>query len=159
MNARLPRVHVTMRPESSTLIAVDPGNMAGVAVFKDARLVNVELVVEAVQRCWVWKGPFGLPVVVEVPEKYEGSRIDTARLMTLTFTAGYIASSMRPEQVFKVLPKDWKGQRPKHVDNKHTMRLLSDQECHILEAARIPAGQRHNVVDAIGIGLWALSRR
>lgn len=143
----------------SDLISIDPGEKAGIAVFYDQRLVRVELVVGAVDRGWVWSGPYGLPVVCEMPQKYVGSIIDMQTLLTLSFSAGYLVSSTQPSSLSLVFPREWKGQRPKQVDNAFTLRVLCDQERHILEASGIPRSQRHNVIDAIGLGLWALKRR
>lgn len=141
------------------LIAVDPGAEAGVAVFYKSRLIRAELVVDAVHRGWCWKGPYGLPVVCEVPQKYRGSAADLQDLLTLSFTAGYLVSSLQPSSLKKAFARDWKGQRPKKVDNAYTLKLLNDQERQILEASDVPRHLQHNVVDAIGIGLWALRRR
>jgi hypothetical protein len=141
------------------LVAIDPGEKAGVAVFHEQRLVAVEFVVDAVGRGWCWKGPYGVPVVCEMPQKYVGSNIDMQTLLTLSFSAGYLVSSVQPSELKLVFPREWKGQRPKEVDNPFTLRILSDQERHILEVSGIAKSQQHNVVDAIGIGLWALGRR
>lgn len=141
------------------LIAIDPGEYAGVALFLDDQLAETQLVVNAPYRGWVWPGPYGIPVVCEVPQKYTGSPVDMKNLLTLAFTAGYLVSSMQPSKLTRVFPREWKGQRPKNVDNKWTLRLLSDQERHILEVSNIPKAKMDNVLDAVGIGLWQLGRR
>lgn len=141
------------------LIAIDPGAEAGVAVFHKGRLVRAELVVGAVGGDWAWKGPFGFPVVCEIPQVYDGSGIDPQDLVTLAFNAGYLCSGMQPESLQLVHPRGWKGQRPKEVDNQYTLKLLDVQESQVVKDAQVPKGLLHNVVDAIGIGLWATERR
>lgn len=141
------------------LVAVDPGIDAGVALFLDGVLSRVELVIEATSRRWSWPGPFGLPVICEVPQKYRGSPVDMQDLISLSFMAGYITSALQPESIRTIFVREWKGQRPKYVDNQYTRKLLNDQERQILDAAEVPKSKEHNVLDAIGIGLWALERR
>lgn len=147
------------RKRLTDLIAIDPGNDAGIAVFHDQLLVGAELVVEAPARGWVWQGPYALPVVCEVPKERRGSRVNTQDLITLAFTAGYLVSSMQPTDLLTVFPEQWKGQRPKHADNHLTKKLLCGRERQILEGLSIPRSKEHNVLDAIGLGLWALGRR
>ena len=147
-----------------SFVAIDPGDLAGIAMFVDGKLTHVELVKDAVARCWRWSGPFGLPVVCEIPTKFHLSQrtqrhASVDSLLTLSFTAGYLVSALQPSWIRKVNPREWKGQRPKPLDNALVMHLLEDQERHILDEARISAAQRHNAVDAIGIGLWYLRRR
>ena len=141
------------------LIAIDPGMRAGVAVFRAGELERVDLVVDAVGTGWRWDGPVGLPVVCEVPQHRKGSRVRAQDLITLSISAGYLIGAVKPCSVALVFQQVWKGQRPKDVDNAYTIELLNDQERHILEGSKVPTSQRHNVVDAIGIGLWALKRR
>lgn len=145
--------------KTPSFIAVDPGDNAGIATFHDGRLASIELVKDAVERCWRWKGQKGLPVICEMPEKFFNSPASVQSLLTLSFTAGYLVSALHPSWVRKVTPREWKGQRPKAVDNALVQHLLNDQERHILRASRISETQKHNVVDAIGIGLWYLRRR
>ena len=143
----------------SSLIAIDPGDFAGVALFEDELLKRVEFVVGAARVGWKWEGPSHCDVVCEVPQKYVGSNAEMQSLLTLAVTAGYLIGAVQPSTVRTCFPRDWKGQRPKKVDNAYTLKLLTDQERQILEGSDIPASQRHNVIDAIGIGLWALRRR
>lgn len=137
----------------SSLIAIDPGDKAGIAVFYDQLLVRAELVVGASERGWVWQGPYQMHVVCEMPQKYRGSIADMQSLLKLAFTAGYLVSSTQPSSLRLVLPREWKGQRPKTADNHYSQRLLGEHERALLD------GADHNVLDAVGLGLWALGRR
>ncbi len=141
------------------LIAIDPGDFAGVALFEGELLARVEFVVGAARVGWKWEGPPHCDVVCEVPQKYVGSNAEMQSLLTLAVTAGYLIGAVQPKSIKLCFPRDWKGQRPKDVDNAYTLKLLTDQERQILEVSGIPRSQLHNVIDAIGIGLWALKRR
>ena len=77
----------------------------------------------------------------------------------LAFHAGMLAARVKAKSVRLVKPQQWKGSRPKEVDNRLTMGLLSDQERRIVAAVNAPPSLLHNVIDAIGIGLWAIGRR
>ena len=134
-----------------TLIAIDPGNLAGVAVFENSVLVRVDFVQFARQRQWAWDGPIGAEVVCEVPQDY-GPKV-LKSIKGLRRTAEYLIREMHASKVHRVFPRDWKGQRPKTVDNPHTLRILNDQEGHLAR------GADDNMLDAIGIGLWKLGRK
>lgn len=135
------------------MIAVDPGNTTGIAVFRDALLIRAIKVCEPVHSAWHWEGLIGAHVFCEVPQVYPDEKTKLQDLITLSVTAGYVVGEMRPRKVTMVFPKTWKGQRPKPVDNRLTLKLLNDRE------RQIANGADHNVLDAIGIGLWALKRR
>ena len=67
--------------------------------------------------------------------------------------AGVVVATMAPYcQAELVHPRVWKGQRPKDVDNRWTLSQLDADELAV-------AGKNHNVLDAIGLGLWRLKRR
>lgn len=52
----------------------------------------------------------------------------------------------------------WKKSVPKKIHNNRVLQLLSSQEKAILEPNRA-GNYDHNMVDAIGIGLWFLKRK
>lgn len=97
-------------------------------------------------------------VVIEVPRVYPGAREnDPNDLIDLAFVAGSLVggfpSTVRIETVY---PRTWKGQVPKAVMCKRIEGLLSEDE----RANITPVSKtlRHNVLDAIGIGLFQLRR-
>lgn len=145
--------------ETDMLIAIDPGDQAGVALFEDSKLVRVELVRAAVDRAWKWDGPTGTKVVCEAPQVRHEDKMKMKHLLTLAVTTGYLIGAMQPVSIHRVVPREWKGQRPKTVDNQLTLRLLSDQERQVLDRSNVSRGMRHNLLDAIGLGLWELKRR
>ena len=102
-------------------------------------------------------------------------------LLQLVGIAGYIAGALDPPEFELVRPADhttartsrrgWKGSVKKFVDHPRILNALSvvEQEAvpfdvgeYCAECRRrkdIPPGIDHNMVDAIGIGLWATGRR
>lgn len=140
-------------------MSIDPGEHAGIALFEDGLLVRAEYVVGSVDRGWRWLGPFGAEAVVEVPQSYPGEPVRPQNLITLAVTAGYLVGAVRPSTIRRVHPREWKGQRPKSIDNEWTAGLLSVQERQIALESGAPASRMDNVWDAIGLGLWVLKRR
>lgn len=55
-----------------------------------------------------------------------------------------------------VVPFKWKGQVPKEIHHARVWAVLSDAEKEIVNKAvrGVAPSKRHNVFDAIGIGLW-----
>jgi hypothetical protein len=111
--------------------------------------------------------PDALVAVVELPQVYRRSRADPDDLIRLAFAAGMLASKY--ESCRTVRPHDWKGSVPKlasrawdrYIVHQRTLEILSVEEQGIYLPAldRIPAYLRHNVCDAVGLGLWTGKRR
>lgn len=153
------------------LVAVDPGTtQAGVAVFDQVNcLLRVRLIAPpkkyalpvrmtlAVQEAAQMASELGVVRfrgVVEQPRKYPGSPEDPNDLIKLGEIGGLILGTFRPQEVMNPTPTDWKPSIPK---DKFAPRIL--QELSADERRR--GGElldNHNVVDAVGIGLWALGR-
>ena len=85
---------------------------------------------------------------------------DPNDLVDVALVAGACAGLL-PAKVAFVKPRRWKGTAPKRVTNRRTREVLTSEEVHVYTVAMtaVPAGLRHNVLDAIGIGLWALGRK
>jgi hypothetical protein len=97
--------------------------------------------------------------IVELP-KGRGSK-DVKKinsLIQLAFFAGLFAGSSGCT-VGWLHPHEWKGQRPKEVDNRYTLSILSEEEREMVKRVKCPESLRHNMIDAIGIGLWKVGRR
>lgn len=150
------------------LITIDPGVKTGVAVFEKGLLRhcgllsydNSQLFGYAIQGIFELSPPGRL--VVEVPRIYNRKRWkgDPNDLILNAIIAGIcIGKSAEYCIAEEVHVTDWKGQRPKDVDNAYTRKILSGDELAVLHNERIPKSYEHNVVDAIGIGLWKLERR
>ncbi|MBW2672103.1 MAG: hypothetical protein JRD89_01640 [Deltaproteobacteria bacterium] len=102
-------------------------------------------------------------VTVEVPQIYKHSKGDPQDLINLAFAAGQASGN---RAIFKVDPKKWKGQAPKtkkledYLIHKWNLRALEDAEqgVYLQALSGIAASLRHNIADAVGIGLWKLQR-
>jgi len=98
-------------------------------------------------------------VVVEWPQVYQGSKQkgDPRDLLTLAGVDMAIAASIPARRnVSRYLPREWKGQVNADVMLERILARLEPEEMARLEAC--PASLRHNMIDAIGIGLKALGR-
>ena len=157
------------------ILAIDPGlRVCGVAELVDGVLARAVLVVSPEKTArggpaWVamaravtaavssWGAPCVL--VVECPQQYDAAhcRVDRADLSELSAVAGALCAVLGTGEVRTPAPRTWKGQVPKDVHNARTLARLTPGElaCVVWPTA---LGLRHNVTDAIGLGLWA-SRR
>lgn len=133
------------------LVAIDPGRHTGIAVFIDGRLAAASaLNVDPLKPPNL--GIAADEVIVEVPTIYPRSPVDPASLIKLAFTAGVLVGRLGAPKVRAVAPREWKGQRPKAIHNKRTLSLLdANERAKILRATS-------DVLDAIGLGLWAVGR-
>lgn len=165
-----------------TLIAIDPGKKGcGVAVFYGGRLAEcsfvegtrAEIVEKGRRTIGTMRSPMqGVSVVLEQPIIYDRKNWegDPNDLIEIIITGALLAAAVHWhtfEYEFEaVTPQQWKGQTPKKIMNKRVWKFLhaGDAPDHDeLKAAldgrrRTTGGKWHNVLDAIGIGLWRLKR-
>ena len=142
------------------LLSIDPGADAGWARFSDAG----KLVACGLNEGAIHAGTSR--AVIERPMIYPGGRQKArpADVITLAVRAGEWGGrvesflSITPEYVE---PSTWKGQVPKDVHQLRIWaRLAPDEQELVATAGRgVSASKRHNIVDAVGIGLWALGRK
>lgn len=140
------------------MVSIDPGKTtAGWASFTDGVLVNCGLIEAFDQRNmidqldWKFRGIKADLGVIECPSRHWRGRFKD--MISVAVTVGMAASSMSMfKEIEIVSPSDWKGSRRKDVDNRYTLSLLSEDE-----AKMVP--KNHNVIDAVGIGLWKAGRR
>lgn len=159
------------------MIAIDPGLRAcGLAVFgANGRLLHAGLyrgaaagrgpdvwcrMADAVT-AWTCLGP-NTVLVIERPQVYRAgvSKGDPDDLLELTGVVGAIARDVHRigGEVVAYKPREWKGQVPKDVHNTRTMaRLTVPERAIVTEAA--PRSLVHNVIDAVGLGLFELAKR
>lgn len=155
------------------VMAIDPGlRHVGAAVFEAGVLTRVALVRNPEQ---VKRGPEAwhsmastvqafAPVcsvlVTEFPQVYDPrhQKGDQGDLIEVAGVAGAIVGAMfeRAGTVVGYLPRTWKGQVPKDIHNKRILGKLSPAELEHLKG--IPLSLVHNVVDAVGIGLFFLTK-
>lgn len=142
------------------LYAVDPGKKhSAVAAFLDGELVGVWFANEE-SAASVSEGNLG-QVVMEQPRAYPGSPVRANDLLDLTNAGMAVAAQLTRagERVMLIQPQAWKGQLPKPVTRKRIEAKLSPDEleraAYCMSTAK---GEKHNLWDAIGIGLFALNR-
>ena len=140
------------------LLAIDPGENTGWALFFESNLLACGL--GSVPDDAVPTEPFN--AVIEHPMIYPGGRNrgDPNDIVKLAVKAGEIAGCLKCSgaSVRYVKPYEWKGQTPKHISAARTRGKLSDAERGILAAVDCAPGKMHNILDAVGIGLFALGR-
>lgn len=138
-------------------VAIDPGvQWCGVAVFADGALVSASLEKpEKVRSSWA-------PVdrlTIEVPQVYRAGlgKGDPNDLIAVAVEVGRLIESAWTDDVERVRPHDWKGSVPKEIHNARTLAVLSPAERACLP--KLPKTKMHNVLDAVGLGLWSLEKR
>jgi hypothetical protein len=149
------------------LIAIDPGKAGlGWAAFEGGRLIETGLIANGslseafrVLKEVCLKHRPG-DAVIEIPQVYQQrlQKGDPNDLITVAVIAGIAAAAFLPYGIEPQLvrPHKWKGSRPKAVDNQYTLSLLDEDEKSKLVKV---SGKQHNVLDAVGIGLWRVGRR
>lgn len=164
------------------LAAVDPGkNGCGIAIFTDGGLIGAYYECPARNPFHNSEHECGGPgnytrahctaseallritgmgvheLIVEHMVKYPGmDKINVNDLLDVQTVAAMIAASN--SGTISVYPPQWKGNVPKKIMTERIKKLLTSKERAILDAGDWPKSLEHNVVDAIGIGLWRLGR-
>lgn len=140
------------------LISCDPGkHWCWFAAWRRGQLVEVWREPPGPELAWT-----GRPkeLAIEVPQVYPGARKeDPNDLIDLAISAGVVIGSNLWQDVTLYRPREWKGQTPKQIDNARTLKVLTPEERSVYDGCDIAQGLRHNVLDAIGIGLRHLKRK
>lgn len=96
------------------------------------------------------------PVVIETPVKYATRRSTHKDVERMLVVVRELKSAYPPASWREVSPFAWKGNTPKGIQAARILSALSKEE-H--DAVTWPKKSlRHNVIDAIGIGLWHTGR-
>ena len=150
------------------LVAVDPGvRESGVAVYHGGRLWSATRVSTDDMFLHL---PGANSVIVEAPQVYGGrsARGSTQDLLDLSRVVGRVEQKAPHARV--VAPREWKGTVPKDIMCRRVWRRLSEVE---QERTALPGAQRKllhapavvalskrttDVLDAVGLGLFALGR-
>tara|TARA_R110000824_G_scaffold119235_4_gene273236 strand:+ start:181 stop:633 length:453 start_codon:yes stop_codon:yes gene_type:complete len=143
-------------------LSIDPGTKEmGWALWEDNEL----------QMCGLARGTNWVETVLALPkfsvvdltvedqQIYRHSPVDAHSLLAVARVAGAVVAHYGFPRFRLVMPVQWKGQLPKAVCARRTLSKLTEEERHQIEVAPCPASLQHNVLDAIGIGLWANGRR
>lgn len=153
-----------------SFLAIDPGkNCTGWAYFEGRKLVDCGMSVRTPKQrtlgdisknhADVVSDLVAPPdvVCVELMQSYafDSQKGDQNDLIALATIGGQIAGRFPHARSVYVTPATWKGQVPKHIMARRIERGLVEREClHALRLDRYAASLRHNVLDAVGIGLY-----
>lgn len=155
------------------LAAVDPGvREAGVAVFEGGKLARVEFVREdygsgpaqidrMARALYVACGGEDAGAIVCETMVFRSGRTDAAQdIVDVQTVVGALIGWAGGEAVSLVAPGDWTSKRSKTVNHVRIRSRLDAEETARLEAglARCPKANHKEILDAVGIGLYALRR-
>lgn len=153
------------------LLAIDPGEDAGWSLWSTQKLALTGVPYSVLYACGCDRPTIGLwhpdVVVTEIPEMYVGSSTSTKSIVTLAMNAGRRigALSLSPLiPVFGALPKTWKKNLSKTVHHEQLRYQLQDTKYGdslqrvLVTEQEYSKGKRHNLWDAVGLGLWACKR-
>lgn len=153
------------------LLAIDPGQRKsranlGWALFSNDRLADATVEWSSEDLMVPGYYPFHAEntpriAVIEAPRWYPREhRVDTNDLLDLSVLVGELKRHFaeREANVELVYPRTWKGTVPKDIHNKRVLAALSADELKLLPKRPRARDYDHNVLDAVGIGLWKLGR-
>lgn len=159
------------KKECEVLVSIDPGvHLSGIAVFKGPTLKGSELAyarlieTDPLLICHLifmetnvgeYPHEVFIHTVVEKPQVYRKSPGDRNDLIDLAVAAGMLGGRFKNRKY--VLPREWKGNVPKEIMNDRVLTKLTEDEKSKIEYPKRKS-LSHNVLDAVGIGLWALKR-
>ena len=138
------------------LLAIDSGASTGWALFDPTTRQLTACGLKNVPTSW--QVPI-TRIVVERPHAGK-TRARAKDILTLAIRAGEVGGLLRylsgvePEYIE---PGRWKGQLNKDISNRIVKAKLLPQEMILLEQVK-PKSAQHNVLDAIGIGLFFVGR-
>lgn len=160
------------------LISIDPGlRGTGMAIFEHSRLYTAWYsknpnkkdrgpqawcaLADRIEREWIARVPKRVcridAFVAETPQVYRGRKTrNPADLLEVAGVVGAVAYGVHATKRTRFLPREWKGQVPKETHNRRILAKLHKDEVENIETC--PESLRHNVVDAVGIGLFYLGR-
>ncbi len=137
------------------MVSIDPGRKTGIARWETGVLLDCDILTHERDRWHSWA--LDQSVVIERPTVYPRSPVPPNDIVELAITAGGLACSF-DGPVEWVLPRTWKGTIPKEIMAERIIMALTPKERSVLDGVKCAASARHNVIDAIGLGLWHLKR-
>jgi len=165
------------------ILAVDPGysfySGAGWSFFEDGKLkycgavkpfapgcTSLKSIFEVLQKISkTWEDIKGFSIkpsilCLESPVTYQhyAKNINTNVLGEIHYLNGMLTERFQPEEVLRVTPSQWKGNKPKEEHHIEIIKSLDSYSKKKLEdcLSTIPKKQHHNVIDAVGLGLYAI---
>jgi hypothetical protein len=95
-------------------------------------------------------------LVTEGQQVYGGRSADPNDLLPLAYLCGAVHVRVPAFQTLMPLPREWKGSLKKEVFTKQILMRLHKDELTVINEVKCPPSKLHNVIDAAGLGLWAL---
>lgn len=95
-------------------------------------------------------------LICEIPMVYprgSGKGEDPNDLIQVALSAGAVLGAA--VLGITVYPAEWKGQLPKDIHHKRVRAHVSFSSLAEYDVERVAPNLQHNVLDAIGIGIWA----
>lgn len=147
--------------------AIDPGvKVIGISKFRTGRLIEVRMIrakslekmISHMRVGWLWDFDANHRVILEQPVVYDRRawKGDPNDLVKVAIAGGAAAAALNGEVEF-VTPQRWKGGVPKKIHQPRIMNELTESERRFVVGCG-PKSLIHNVIDAVGIGLWAVGR-
>lgn len=151
-------------------LSIDPSiNFLGYAIHKSNELLEYKLLrsssthidfidksrymvdkLKTVINEFSFEGNYTLAIVTEIPQYWGVAGFiarESGAIPKLMFLCGMIMGLTK--DVIALTPNDWKGQLPKNVVNNRLRKVYPD-----IDIAKL----NHNIVDAIGIGQYYVSK-
>lgn len=176
-----------LEPGTKPLLCIDPGlRCVGMAVFSPSgRLLRAGLarscVKSPIRGAPAWRGaaqaaqvwyeympddtPGAVPpmvrpqlVVVEEQKINFGRTKNPDDLLQCNGAAGAISMAFADCLIQGVIPENWKGSIPKEDMTARIQSRLEERPEELRCVESCPTGLRHNILDAVGIGLWFFGR-
>lgn len=146
------------------IVSIDPGKRSGWAVFFDGELLFADAWAEAdmLDGALPMVGIAPAVAVIECPVIYPlgKGKGDPNDLITLAVLVGDLRGFYRRAglDVALVKPRTWKGTVPKRIHNERVLGALTPEERALLPRRPRARDFDHNMLDAVGLGLWQLAR-
>ena len=146
-----------MAPGSVRLYAVDSGAQSGVAYFERKVLRDAYLYAGDLCRVGSVRDDEA-DAVIEIPDRI---KVNPKSIIKLALNAGrwlqYFGNRCRGE-VRAVEASAWKASTDPDVLARRILACLTPEELARVPKTKSALGYNHNVLDAIGLGLWRLGR-
>lgn len=142
------------------LLAIDPGRTTGWASFRGGALVVAGTSTGASAGLVSLPGVGAWGVLIEMPRWYPHDHKDVNDLLDLSVRVGELKHHYEGlgHSVELVWPRTWKGNAPKEITNRRTVEALTLEEVALLPRRPRAKTHDHNLLDAVGLGLWKLGR-